>query len=268
MKKKDLQDQNIELQDKKEEISIKEGERIGLGLRNMQTQADILKRKKRRKRKIIIIILILLIIIISVVVYQIKKSETESTTVESSEAAVAGENQEIILGEILEISGNEMTFTLVEEEESTDSSEDSKKGEGPNSGMQRGQQTGESQSIDGANEQAGEGGVPDQSSMDTSEGMQMNNGEMPDMSGMQSDDEASTKESSKSGEMMPEATIETKTYRSLGEERIATIPVGTDVITKLGTVTTFARLAAGDVVQMLTEKDGDGDVIIKMWIVG
>lgn len=244
MKKDKLQAQNIELQDKKEEISIKEGERIGLGLRNMQTQADTLKRKKRRKRKIIIIIFILLIIIIGVVVYQIKKSETESTTVESSEAAIAGENQEIMLGEILEISGNEMTFTLVEEEERTESS------------------------IDGANEQAGEGGVPDKSRMDISEGMQMNNGEMPDMSEMQSDDEASTKESSKSGKMMPEETIETKTYRSLLEERTATIPVGTDVITKLGTVTTFARLAAGDVVQILTEKDGDESVIIKMWIVG
>ena len=40
------------------------------------------------------------------------------------------------------------------------------------------------------------------------------------------------------------------------------------MITKLGTTTTFARLAAGDVVQMLTEKVGDEDVIIKMWIVG
>ena len=60
-----------------------------------------------------------------------------------------------------------------------------------------------------------------------------------------------------------------KTYHSLGEEPVeVTIPVGTDVITKLGTTTTFARLATGDVVQMLMEKDGNDEVIVKMWIVG
>lgn len=238
--------QNAEPQNKPEEISIKEGERIGLGLRSMQTQADILKRKKCRKRKIMITLLILIVIIVGIVVYQVKKTEAETTTVESSEDAAAGENQEIILGEISGINGNEMTFTLVEEEESTETeSEDSKKRNRQSSGDI-------SESMN-----AGGGQMPDMSS-----------GQMPDMSGMQEDSEASTEDSTESNKTMPAATIETKTYRSLGEERTATIPVGTDVITKLGTTTTFARLAAGDVVQMLTEKVGDEDVIIKMWIVG
>lgn len=223
--------QNAEQQNKPENISIKEVERIGLGLRSMQTQADILKRKKCRKRKIIITVMILTVIIAGIVVYQIKKTEEEATTVESSEDVVAGENQDVILGEITEINGNEMTFTLVEEEESTETeSEGTKAGNRPSGGAPTGEQkTGEVQSVDG---------------------------------------EASTEGGTESKPTMPTAMPETKTYRSLGEERTATIPVGTDVITKLGTTTTFARLATGDVVQMLTEKVDDENVIIKMWIVG
>lgn len=40
------------------------------------------------------------------------------------------------------------------------------------------------------------------------------------------------------------------------------IPVGTDVVTKLGTTTTFARLASGDTLKVLMQ----GDDILKIWI--
>lgn len=51
------------------------------------------------------------------------------------------------------------------------------------------------------------------------------------------------------------------------EQRTWLIPVGTDVETKLGTITTFARLAAGDQIKMLMETTGNGmDEIIKIWI--
>lgn len=44
------------------------------------------------------------------------------------------------------------------------------------------------------------------------------------------------------------------------------IPVGTDVVTKLGSVTTFSRLAAGDVIHCLTQQEGGETVILKIWI--
>lgn len=45
------------------------------------------------------------------------------------------------------------------------------------------------------------------------------------------------------------------------------IPVGTDVETKLGTITTFARLAAGDQIKMLMQTAENGsEEIIKIWI--
>lgn len=49
------------------------------------------------------------------------------------------------------------------------------------------------------------------------------------------------------------------------EEKIMTIPVGTSVYTKLGTTTTFSRLATGDEVTILIEDDGT-ESIVKVWI--
>ena len=44
------------------------------------------------------------------------------------------------------------------------------------------------------------------------------------------------------------------------------IPVGTDVVTKLGSVTTFSRLAAGDTIHCLTQEEDGETVILKIWI--
>lgn len=49
-----------------------------------------------------------------------------------------------------------------------------------------------------------------------------------------------------------------------GETREFTIPVGTEVITRLGTSTTFSRLASGDVIEILLEEGTDN--IIKIHI--
>ncbi len=46
------------------------------------------------------------------------------------------------------------------------------------------------------------------------------------------------------------------------------IPVGTEVETKLGTVTTFSRLSNGDIIKMLLQKDDTGsNELMKIWIV-
>ena len=46
------------------------------------------------------------------------------------------------------------------------------------------------------------------------------------------------------------------------------IPVGTEVETKLGTITTFSRLSNGDIIKMLLQKDDTGsNELMKIWIV-
>ena len=89
-------------------------------------------------------------------------------------------------------------------------------------------------------------------------------GQMPDNT-TGNDDSSSSSDSSDSSK---ESTTVT-TYNLTGEKAEYMIPVRTSVTTQLGAVTTFSRLAAGDYVKLLVEKDDKGnDVILQIWIVG
>lgn len=44
------------------------------------------------------------------------------------------------------------------------------------------------------------------------------------------------------------------------------IPVGTEVVTKLGSVTTFSRLASGDRIFCLVQEENGEKVILKIWV--
>ena len=64
---------------------------------------------------------------------------------------------------------------------------------------------------------------------------------------------------------MPPTTQTSASYKETGESRSWQIPVCTEVTTALGVTTTFSRLAAGNVIAVLT---GSGtDNILKIWIV-
>lgn len=56
-------------------------------------------------------------------------------------------------------------------------------------------------------------------------------------------------------------------YEQTGESVMVQIPVGTQVTTKLGTVTTFSRLAAGDTIKMLMQEENGEQVVVEIWIV-
>lgn len=62
------------------------------------------------------------------------------------------------------------------------------------------------------------------------------------------------------GNEMTYATVEVSgTEYQVTDETITTlIPVGTEVVTKLGTTTTFSRLSSGDILQMIME---DGEIL-------
>lgn len=57
-----------------------------------------------------------------------------------------------------------------------------------------------------------------------------------------------------------------QTQEPAQQEQTALIPVGTEVVTRLGTVTTFSRLAAGDNVALITQEDGKETVIVRVYI--
>ena len=54
-------------------------------------------------------------------------------------------------------------------------------------------------------------------------------------------------------------------YTLTGETKSLEVPVGTEVITKLGVVTTFSRLSSGNIIAVLLEEGTDN--ILKIWIV-
>lgn len=56
-------------------------------------------------------------------------------------------------------------------------------------------------------------------------------------------------------------------YRETQETGQLQIPVGTEVITKLGTSTTFSRLASGDIIRLLMQQTQEGEEeTVKIWI--
>lgn len=57
-------------------------------------------------------------------------------------------------------------------------------------------------------------------------------------------------------------------YRLTDETAIVLLPVGTEVITKLGTATTFSRISAGDCLALVTEKIDGEETIMAVYIVG
>lgn len=58
-------------------------------------------------------------------------------------------------------------------------------------------------------------------------------------------------------------------YTETGKTGQMQIPVGTEVETKLGAVTTFSRLSNGNVIRMLLQEDGSGNkALVKIWIIG
>lgn len=57
-------------------------------------------------------------------------------------------------------------------------------------------------------------------------------------------------------------------YTDTGETMEYRIPVGTDVETRLGSITTFSRLASGDRIAILFDTAEQEEFIRKIWIVG
>ena len=55
-------------------------------------------------------------------------------------------------------------------------------------------------------------------------------------------------------------------YEEEGQEQTTLIPVGTDVITRLGATVTFSRLATGENVALIMEEDEGQKVIVKVYI--
>ena len=237
-------------EDKKETAKefIKENIKDSIDERSIIIEQDRLKReqkKQKNRKKKRIAIAVASFLAIGGVCYVYWGKNLQTTEDQNQVEIIAGVDEEIIFAQLNTVNGNEITYTIAEKGEDvavTDSSEDETM-RSPN-GKNKGNRGGEM--ADGA------GGFVQ--------------GEMPDMEGgfmMEGGAVLGSSITTTDG-----FTYNGATYNLTEEANTTYIPVGTDVTTKLGAVTTFSRLAAGDNVALVVTSDGEEQVILGIYIVG
>ena len=241
-----------------------------------------------KKRKIIISVLFVFFVAVAGVAGYFVHSQKVHAVV-SNQEIVLEEGQELLYAKITSISGNEMDYTVLEAQ--TIDIEEMGNGRGRNGAAQdtgRRSSDGEMPSGGGVLSGSGpssngemlSGGGPSSNGEMPSGGGQPSgggssfNGEMPsgNQNGNMTDSAASPNEQSrKSSREKSNADTQNRTmttYTETGKTGQIQIPVGTDVETKLGTITTFSRLSNGDTIRMLMQKsDNGGEDLLKIWIV-
>ena len=219
------------------------------------------KRKKYKKVKCIMGILVVFLLA-GGMWYAVKGRYLPTEADNAGVEIVAGEGQELIYAKIISIKGNEITYTVTEMPVQNMPKQDAGDKIG---GSYEGKELPEGMNSPGGME------LPD--GMSFPEGMELPDGmsfpegrelpegmNSPEMSGGQRPGRGS-KETTDKGEEQYFDIIE-------GESITTYIPVGTAVTTKLGTVTTFSRLEAGDYVALITEGDGEEQMIMAVYIIG
>lgn len=176
---------------------------------------------------------------------------------------IAGAGEEIIFAQLTNVNGNEITYTIAEKSEEIDAL-DPIEGGNRQGGGPRGEE------MPNMDESFAQGEMPDMG-----EGFMQ--GEMPDMDesfmqgGMANLDGGFMVEGGPtfgSNATTNGFTYNGTTYNLTEETNTTYIPVGTDVTTKLGAVTTFSRLAAGDNVALVVTTEGEEQTILEIYIIG
>lgn len=224
-------------------------------------------------------------IVAFIVVFSMLLCSCSKSTATEEEIKLA-DNQSMVIGKITDITGNDMTISLVEEQTVTRGSGMGRGGnnsstEQPSASSETDNQTTKSGTEStGTNSDTASNGNSDQGMPSDENGGQgmpsdANGGQgMPSGGnggpGMSEDDTSGTESDSNSSKDSESTETKTMTmYVATGETASYRIPVGTTVTTSLGTKTTFSRLAADDTIKIVTEKDDSGnDVIVAIWIVG
>lgn len=210
------------------------------------------KRQKNRKKKRIA--LAVCVVIVAAVIYYLGWGRALLAASQNTDIVEisAGAGQEIVYAFLNSVRGNEITYTVTSQEEA--------EGIGGSPALLQ-MPEGEEGMPEGIGEvPEGIGEVP--------KGTE----EMPDGRGIVSEGMVDSIVMQPEGMMdgrvaLPEDTDEEPASTAASETVTAYIPVGTPVTTRLGTVTTFSRLAAGDYVALVVDKKQDGDTIAAVYIV-
>lgn len=199
-----------------------------------------------KKRKVLLFVLLVFFIAAGIGAYFACSQKIKAA--ESSQEIVLEEGQELLYAKITSISGNEMVYALLEEQTVDFTEPENAKGR---SGMPSGKKM-----------------SADENPLNSENPL---NGEMPSGGERPTGDASSNKRNKRTPDNAPSENMQNRamtTYTETGKTGQIQIPVGTDVETKLGTITTFSRLSNGDTIRMLLQKvDNGGEELLKIWIV-
>ena len=254
-------------------------------------QERLAREKKRKKHKKIKIAagVIALLVMAGGIFYVVKGREMLAAVRNQGVEIVTKEGQTILYAQIVSIYGNEITYVETQMAQ-TDAAVETDKKDTTTSSQSSGERPGRGERPSGGQMPEGFGGsfgsgeMPDFSGfgggqMPEGFGGSFGSGEMPDFSGFGGGQmPGGFGESFGSGEMpsfsgfgggqMPGNSGSVTGGLNTSEKITTYIPVGTEVITKLGTTTTFSRLAAGDYVALIMEEENGEQIIMSVYIVG
>lgn len=227
--------------------------------------------ERGKSRKGLIIVLLILFMVAGAGACGLYLLRTDAA--DENKESVLEEGQEYAYVKITSISGNEMEYTVLEAQE-VEFNDMQGKGRGSKDvAAQDGETPSTRETSNHMGSMPSEGGMPSMGSMPSEGGMpdmksMPSGGGMPDMSGMPSGDNAEGNEepdaqkySNRDAEDNTHNTV-IMIYTETDETGQMQIPVGTEVETKLGTITTFSRLSNGDIIRMLLQKDDTGNKVL------
>ncbi len=231
----------------------------------------MVKGKNRKNKKGLAIVLLILFMVAGAGACYCYLPQAHAA--DESEEPVLEEGQEYTYAKITSLLGNEMEYVIVEAHtiDFADSDEKSNRrkenGFGENAGGGKRGQTTQNEEMLSAGE------MPDMRNMPMA-------GEMPDIENMPTAGKMPAKDKGegtnrsgiqKSSTGDNTANTQNATIMTYVETDVTgqmQIPVGTEVETKLGTITTFSRLSSGDIIKMLLQKDDTGKkALMKIWII-
>jgi hypothetical protein len=172
---------------------------------------------------------------------------------EVSVKVLADASQSVVYARLDNVYGNEITYTVVNpvSEEDTASSDESNAGMPNRAGRENAE------------------GMPDFGSVPQDAAGAQGSGNMPWEAGAEGTESMSGRGVSGGKTGVQAALVyDNVSYVLSVETREDMIPVGTEVMTRLGTVSTFSRLRAGDYVALIMDQDGDKQVIASVYVIG
>lgn len=231
----------------------------------------MVKGKNRKSKKGLAIVLLILFMVAGAGVCYCYLPQAHAA--DESEEPVLEEGQEYTYAKITSLLGNEMEYIIVEAHtiDFADSEEKSNRrkenGFGQNAGGGKRGQTTQNEEMLSAGEMPNMGNTPSVGEMPDIENIPTA-GEMPDRDKGERTNRSGIQKSSTGDNTTNTQNATIMTYVETDVTEQMQIPVGTEVETKLGTITTFSRLSSGDIIKMLLQKDDTGKkALMKIWII-